>query len=103
MKKKNTKTSKGNGKKSIDLEAYCERADKSARHFIGVLCQSVTIDLPSIEGKTREARAKKQFAILDRILDAFTTAQSDAIKYAGAQVADVLGLPPLWTLDKKND
>lgn len=102
--KRTTKKSKPkvNAKaKGINLKAYTDRANESARHFVGTLCQGLTIDIPAIRGKTAKERMEKQFKVLDRILDAFTSAQSDAIKLAGAQVADALGLPPFWLISKK--
>lgn len=98
---KSTKTNKFAKAKGIDLKAYTARADESARHFVATLCHGLTIDIPAIKGKTSEERMEKQFKVLDKILDAFTSAQSDAIKLAGAQVADALGLPPFWPISKK--
>ena len=101
MKAKNT--TKGNGKKAkeekFDVEVYFQRANESSSHFIAELVSGVTAEIPEVQAtcKTQEEYCRKVFPILDRICDAFTEAQSDAIKCAAAQVAEMLGAPPLWT------
>lgn len=106
MKEKNT--NKDNGKKAkeekFDVEVYFQRADESSRHFIAKLVFGVTAEIPELQAtcKTEEEFGKKLFPILDQLCDAFTVAQTDAIKCAAAQVAEMFGAPPLWAPREKN-
>ena len=106
---KDKKTTKGKQpktkKEKFDLEVYFTRADESARHFIAELSFGLTTKIPDIQSKckTQEEFAKKLYPVLDRLYDAFTTAQTDVIKCAAAQVAEALGVTPLWTPREKKD
>jgi hypothetical protein len=97
-KNKNTKTTKKT--KGIDLEAYADKANSSARHFVALLGEAI-IKLPRIREFTQEAADKKGQVILDSLYKAFIDAQSDAIKCGAAQIADIMGLPPLWALGEE--
>ena len=86
--------------KGIDVEAYADKANSSARHFVALLGEAI-IKLPRIREFTQEAAAKKAYEILDSLYKAFIDAQSDAIKCGAAQIADIMGLPPPWPLGEK--
>jgi hypothetical protein len=107
MKAKNT--TKGNGKKAkeekFDVEVYFQRANESSSRFISELVSGVTVEIPEAQAtcKTQKEFSKKVFPILDRLFDAFTEAQTDAIKCATAQIAEKLGLPPMWTPREANN
>ena len=90
--KKKISGKKKNGKSSgIKVEAYADKATSSARHFVATLGDAI-INLPRIQETTQEAADQKAFKMLDSILDAFTSAQSDAIKYAVADICNSLGV-----------
>lgn len=96
------KPKKGNGKPSrIDINAYTEMANKSSKGFIAAM----VLGMDEIAGMDMDAKGAQEHyhSILDKMLDAFVTAQSDAIKLAFAQVADAVGLPPFYTLRKEDE
>ena len=107
MKEENT--TKDNGKNAkdekFDLEVYFTRADESTRHFIAELATILTAEIPVIQStcKTQEEFTEKIYPVLDRLCDAFTTAQTDAIKCAAAQVSDAIGAQPIWAPREKKD
>lgn len=106
---KDKKTAKGKQPKAkeekFDLKVYFTRAEESARHFIGELSRGLITEIPDMQSecKTEEEFAKKLYPVLDRLCDAFATAQIDAIKCATAQIAETLGVPPLWPPREKKD
>lgn len=89
----------------FNLEVYFTRADESTRHFIAELATIFTAEIPVIQStsKTQEEFTEKLYPVLDRLCDAFTTAQTDAIKCAAAQISDTIGAPPLWAPREKKD
>jgi len=107
MKGKNTTKGKQPETKEekFDLEVYFKREDESTRHFIAELSYGLLTEIPDMQSecKTEEELAKKLYPVLDRLCDAFATAQIDAIKCATAQIAETLGVPPIWPPREKND
>lgn len=86
--------------KGIDVEAYADKADSSARHFVAIMAEAI-LKLPRIREKTQAAADQKAHEIFDSLYKAFIDAQSDAIKCGAAQIADIMGLPPPWPLGEE--
>lgn len=90
---KNTKNkAKTNPKaKGIEVQAYADKADDSARHFVALVAEAI-LKLPNIREKTQAAADKKAHEIFDSLYKAFVDAQSDAIKFAVADISNAMGM-----------
>ena len=91
MAKKNKNTKTTNTTKVIDVDAYADKANQSARHFVALLGEAI-LELPKIKEKSQEAADKKAYETLDSLFDAFVKAQSDAIKFAVADISNAMGM-----------
>ena len=78
-------------KPSLDVKAYADKANDSARDFVARLGEAI-LTLPRIKEKTQDAADAKAFKMLDECFNAFVKAQSDAIKFAVAQICSDMGI-----------
>lgn len=75
----------------IDVEAYADKANSSARHFVALVAEAI-LKLPRIRETTQAAADRKAHEIFDSLYKAFIDAQSDAIKFAVADISNAMGM-----------
>lgn len=85
------KNTKKNKTKGIDVDAYSERANQSAKAFVARLADAI-LTLPRIKERSQEAADEKAYKMLDSLFDAFVKAQSDAIKFAVSDICNEMGM-----------
>ena len=86
-----SETTKDAKAKGIDVDVYAERATKSSRAFVARLADAI-LTIPRIKEKSQEAADEKAYKMLDSLYDAFVKAQSDAIKFAVADICNGMGM-----------